>query len=167
MSMNNAIPNAFRIPFCDLTRKRRQWTAALSLVSITMVWGNIWPENFTALGFSFGPINQRALCWILITSIVYCLFGLIFSAISDGVENRAQFHLEEEQKARQRTLEPPALPGKPAPVPSDVQFYQAKRFHNPIHKRLYVVGMAHDWGGPLILAFWAIAVLLSHILRTR
>jgi hypothetical protein len=164
VSINDAMPNAFRIPFRDITRKKGQWTVILSLVSIAMVWGGFWPEKISAFGFGFDKINQSALCWVMIVAIAYCFYGFILYAIYDGVENRAQFHLEEEEKSRKNASEPTPEPGKPIHVPSGAQFYEAKRFHNPIHKRIYILGMIHDCGMPLILAIWAIIILLKHII---
>jgi len=85
--------------------------------------------------------------------------------VYDGIESRAEFHLQEEESARKSAFEPQPAPGKPILVPSAAQFYHAKRFHNPVHKRVYVLGMIHDCGVPLILGLTAIAVLLNHILR--
>jgi hypothetical protein len=165
VSANDAMPNAFRIPFRDITRKKGQWTVVLSLISIAMVHGGFWPEKITAFGFGFGTVNHSALCWILIIAIVYCFYGFAVYAVYDSIENRAEFHLEQEEKARKKALEPSPAPGKPILVPSDAQYYQAKRFHNPIHKRIYGLGMLHDCGMPLILSVWAIVVLLNHIFR--
>jgi len=144
MSMNDAMPNAFQIPLGEETRKKGQWLVFMGMISIAMVWTGLSPERITALSLDFGRVNQSAFYWMLIITIAYFILGFSFYAVYEGLENRARFYRQESEKHARLAAEAAPLPGKTRLTDSAVQFYEAKLFHNPAHKRIYALRMVYD-----------------------
>jgi hypothetical protein len=163
MGNEGAIPHSFRIFLTDETRKKSHGLVLLGMLSIGMAWTGVSPERIVAIGIDFGKINPKALYWVMIIALFYFLVGFVVYAIYDGLEIRAQFWKMAIDEHKKEAAEVPPQPGKPKLRPSAVQFYEAKLFHNPAHKTIYVMRILYDCVIPVAIGAVAISGLFKNM----
>jgi hypothetical protein len=83
-----AVETALSDPLKPETRKARLFLLGVSMVSITIVYTGLVPQQITTLGITFGEANQRSLLFILALVTLYFLVAFVVYGGSDYLSSR-------------------------------------------------------------------------------
>lgn len=68
-------------PLSPTTRQERRSLLIVSLISVTMTWGGIIPQKFSAFGIELNNFKERNLLLLLAAVVIYFLAEFVIHAI--------------------------------------------------------------------------------------